>query len=428
MLIERSSKVTAVDHRRFHCHLDAKGKAAAVVLLVGLLGLLGGCTPQEQAAAPPVGQTPPPPPPIVPFNEAVASAADKVFSAAAAARGSNPTENAVVIDPLVDGVTGEQSSATKSIQERITGLVKANYPQFVIEPFTAQSLNAAPLVLVGTFTPVNAEMKTVGTRDAYRFCLVLGDLKSGKIIAKGVARAQLAGVDDTRLPAFTESPAWSPDRSSQGYINTCQATKVGDPINKDYLDGILTAAMISRAIDAYSRGHYEEALNFYNDAARTTAGDQLRVYNGVYLSNFKLGRREAAGDAFARLIGYGFKTHRLAVKLLFRPGAAIFESGGEFSGEYDLWLRQIAEHAAESPMCVYVTGHTSVTGAPALNERLSLLRAEYVKSRLDADAPQIASRTVAEGLGSSEMLIGTGKDDASDALDRRVEFKLKPSC
>jgi outer membrane protein OmpA-like peptidoglycan-associated protein len=425
MPIARSSKTTAADRR----YSDAgKGKVAVVILLTGLLGALGACAPEQQVTAPPVAQTPPPPPPVVPFNEAVASAADRVFSAAASARGGNSTSNAVVIDPLVDGVTGQQSRATKSIQERVTALVRERYPQFVIEQFSAESLGAAPLVLVGTFTPVNAEGKTAGTREAYRFCLVLGDLKSGKIIAKGVARAQLTGVDDTPLPAFAESPAWSPDRSSQGYINTCQATKVGDPINKDYLDGILTAAMISQAIDAYDSGHYKEALNFYDNAAQTPAGDQLRVYNGLYLSNFKLGRHEAAADAFARLVGYGFKTNRLAVKILFTPGSAVFARDGEFSGQYGLWLRQIAEHASESPTCVDVTGHTSATGAPALNERLSLLRAQYVKSRLDADAPQIASRTVAEGLGSSETLIGTGRDDASDALDRRVEFKLKPSC
>ena len=426
MLIARFSPATAADRRRCRCHLHAG--QAAVVLLIGLLGVLGACVPEQQAAAPPAAQTPPPPPPILPFNEAVASAAERVFSAAATARGDSSANSPVVIDPLVDGVTGQESRATQTIQERITRLVKERYPQFVIEPFSAESVNSAPLVLVGTFTPVNAEMKTAGTREAYRFCLVLGDLKTGKIVAKAVARSELSGVDGTPLPVFAESPAWSPDRASQGYINTCQTTKVGDPISKDYLDGILTAALISRAIDAYDSGHYAEALDFYKDAAQTPAGDQLRVYNGLYLSNFKLGRREAAADAFARLVGYGFKTKRLAVKILFNPGSTVLARGGEFSGQYGLWLTQIARQAAESPVCVDVRGHTSATGAPALNERLSLLRAQYVKSRLDADAPQIRNRTVAEGLGSSETMIGTGRDDASDALDRRVEFNLKSSC
>ena len=31
---------------------------------------------------------------------------------------------------------------------------------------------------------------------------------------------------------------------------------------------------------------------------------------------------------------------------------------------------------------------------------------------------------IATGRGFKENLVGTGKDDASDALDRRVEFKV----
>ena len=37
-----------------------------------------------------------------------------------------------------------------------------------------------------------------------------------------------------------------------------------------------------------------------------------------------------------------------------------------------------------------------------------------------------AAKFAAKGVGSSELIIGTGKDDASDALDRRVEFKTIP--
>ena len=39
-------------------------------------------------------------------------------------------------------------------------------------------------------------------------------------------------------------------------------------------------------------------------------------------------------------------------------------------------------------------------------------------------APENHSRIIATGRGFKENLIGTGKDDSSDALDRRVEFKV----
>jgi outer membrane protein OmpA-like peptidoglycan-associated protein len=43
---------------------------------------------------------------------------------------------------------------------------------------------------------------------------------------------------------------------------------------------------------------------------------------------------------------------------------------------------------------------------------------------LQIGAPDSKNRMIATGMGFKETLIGTGKDDASDALDRRVEFKV----
>jgi outer membrane protein OmpA-like peptidoglycan-associated protein len=36
----------------------------------------------------------------------------------------------------------------------------------------------------------------------------------------------------------------------------------------------------------------------------------------------------------------------------------------------------------------------------------------------------LRGRLIATGKGSREMIVGTGRDDPSDALDRRVEFKV----
>jgi outer membrane protein OmpA-like peptidoglycan-associated protein len=74
--------------------------------------------------------------------------------------------------------------------------------------------------------------------------------------------------------------------------------------------------------------------------------------------------------------------------------------------------------------CLNVVGHTSRTGSVPYNDRLSLQRAAYIKQRLEREAPQLAPRTRAAGMGFRENLVGTGTDDARDALDRRVEFKV----
>jgi outer membrane protein OmpA-like peptidoglycan-associated protein len=389
--------------------------------------LLAGC---EQMAAPPQASQTPPPPVVtpVPFPDAVANAATAVFTGASAGLAPGGPRQVVVIDPLVNGVTGEQSTATKQIQERIVALAKEKYPQFDIQPFTAANVAKGPDVMVGTFTPVNAQGQTAGAREAYRFCLVMVNLNAGKTIAKGVARARPDGVNSTPIGFFRDSPAWTNDASIKSYIDTCQATKVGDPISQTYVNGIVTASIVSEAIDAYDADRYRDALELYTTAEKTPFGHQLRVYNGLYLTNWKLGRQQPAAEAFGQVVEYGLKNNALGVKILFRPGSTALASDPRVGSPYDMWLRQIALHSASGNACLQVTGHSSPTGSAAINEQLSQLRAEYVKDRLESETPALRGHVIATGVGAKANMIGTGADDLSDALDRRVEFKVLPAC
>ncbi|HRD64860.1 MAG TPA: OmpA family protein [Candidatus Competibacter sp.] len=389
-----------------------------------LVACLGGCAApsadQKQASTPAA-----PPVQPVPFDDAFLKAANDLFGRAQlSAAGGESAKYALVIDPLVDGVSGAQSAATRSMEARLVELVKNKYPQFTVEPFSTAAVAKSPIVLVGTFTGVNKEGKTEGTREAFRICLALADLKSGKIISKGVARAKPDGVNITPTTYFKDSPAWAPDQATEGYIKTCQGTKPGDPINPVYVDRILTASLISEAIDAYNNRQYREALDLYQSALRSPGGEQLRVYNGLYLTNWKLDRRNDATEAFGKIVDYGLSNKRLAVKFLFRPGSTAFLADRQVTGPYPIWLEQIAERTSQNKGCLEVVGHTSRTGPEPINERLSLLRAESVKKKLERNEPLLKNRTIANGVGSKENLIGTGTDDARDALDRRVEFKI----
>jgi OmpA family len=379
----------------------------------------------QAAVSPPAVAAQPPPPPILSFDEAVTNATHAVLTAAPAPEAAPAM---VVIDPLVDGITGYQSSATQSIQDRIVGMMKKDFPQYAAQAITSQSLARQPRFLIGTFTPINAELKSVGPRESYWFCLVMGDLKTGKIVAKSVARARMQDVDATPVAAFGDSPIWTEDPSIQAYIATCKGSKVGDPIRPEYLDGLLAAALVSEAGNAYQEGHYAEALDLYKTARKSPAGEQLRVYNGIYLALTKLRRTSEAAAAFGDLVDYGLLRKRLAVKFLFRPGSVRLVSDSSFSGSYDMWIRQIATRAVADQVCLQVTGHTSPSGTAALNDRLSLLRAEYIQSRLETDQTVLVKRILAAGVGSRENLIGTGRDDASDMLDRRVELQPIEPC
>jgi outer membrane protein OmpA-like peptidoglycan-associated protein len=378
--------------------------------------------PRAAEAPAPVAAPSPPPPPVLPFDRAVLNAATALLGGAQLPAGG--AKYALVIDPLIDGVTGMQSNATKSMGQRLVKLINDNYPQFEVQRFSVSSVTKGPLVLIGTFTGVNAQRQTAGAREAYRICLALADLRTGKLVSKGLAFAQMQGVDATPLPYFADAPAWTDDPATLGYIRTCQGTKAGDPINPVYVDRVLAGAMISEAIDAYSSGRYKESLDLFESALRTPSGEQLRVYNGLYLANWKLGRRTAAAESFGKVVDFGVQNKRLATKFLFRPGSTAFFSDSAVSAPYPIWLKEIATRSAKANVCLEITGHTSATGPEPLNERLSLLRAEFVKKRLQTEAPALAPKMIAAGAGSRQTMVGTARDDATDALDRRVEFKV----
>jgi outer membrane protein OmpA-like peptidoglycan-associated protein len=375
--------------------------------------------------APPAPAKPPAPalPPPSPFPEAVQIAANSLFSNAPLASGGRQP---VIIDPLIDGVSGMESAATRMMDDRLVDLIKTRYTTLDLQPFNAASVRKAPWVLIGTFTPINAAGQAAGAKDAYRVCLALADLSTGKIVSKGFARALPDDVDVTPTRFYQDSPAWRSEKLTDGYVRTCQGTKAGDPINPVYLDGILASSQIAEGTAAYQSGRYAEALEFYRAALAMPQGRQMRALNGVYLSLMSLRQPAAAQKAFGDIVDDGLANRRLAVRFLFRPGSTGFAEDPGITSLYSMWMSTLAQRAGQSDGCLEVVGHTSKTGPEPLNERLSLLRAESVRRQLVADTPTLAKRSIATGMGSRQTLVGLGTDDRRDALDRRVEFNVTP--
>ena len=374
------------------------------------------------APAPAAGAAPAAPAvlPIIPFNDALTRAATDLLTKAQVAPG---TRTPLVIDPLIDGVSGAQSVATRGMQAKLAEMIRKSYPQFDVQPFNRTTVANNPVVLVGTFTAVNNAGDPKGDRDAYRICLALADLKSGKIISKGVARANPQGINVTPTTYYRDSPAWAKDLMTETYIKTCQASAPGTALDKFYTDRIQVAAVVSDAINLYNDGRYAQSLALYNAAAAAQGGDQMRVYTGQFLANWKLGRKQAAAEAFAKIVDHGLANEKLNIKFLFRPGTAAYVADRKINGPYPLWIKQIAQRAETKNACLEVVGHTSKSGPEPVNMRLSMIRATTIVDQLAQQSKTLGQRLIANGVGSKEALIGTGRDDASDALDRRVEFK-----
>jgi outer membrane protein OmpA-like peptidoglycan-associated protein len=385
----------------------ARGPRSVLLALMAMLVLTVGARAQ------------PAPPVPAPFPEALQRAAADLFGKA----NLSGDRIELVIDPLIDAASGAQSAATRAMQEALIAMVRTSYPRFVVQPFTAEVLARDPVVLVGTFTAIS-QVGADGPRDAFRICLTLADLKSRTVVSRGVARATPENVDVTPTLFFRDAPIWAEDQATDAYVQTCQGTPLGAGLDPAYVDRLAANALIQDGIAEYEAQRFRESLAFYRAARRLPGGDQHRVRIGTYLASAKLGRRDDAVDAFGDLVDYGLSTDQLMVRLLFRPGSTQFIDNPQTTEPYPMWLSQIATRVRQKGACLEIVGHSSRTGTPSLNERLSVLRAQFIMDLLLTGMPDGRSRMIATGRGFKDNLVGTGKDDASDALDRRVEFKV----
>ena len=323
----------------------------------------------------------------------------------------------VVIDPILDRTTGQQTNTSRQVQAEFEPALTAAIRNLTILPFDADGAAKSPWVVTGTVAPNEDPGR-------YSISMALTDRRTGLVVAQSVERFRQDGLDGSPTKFYSDSPSLVRDRSTDGYLRTSE-TSAGKPADPLYVEQIPTNAVLADALAAYNAERWEQALAAYTVAASRTDGQQLRTFNGIYLSNVRLGRTAAAEEAFGKIVELGLATNNLAVKLLFQPGSSTeFWPVPGLSGMYPMWLRQIARAAQSSKTCLNIVGHTSRSGSEALNDKLSLSRAETVRRLLEAEARGLAGQLTATGMGYRSNVVGTGSDDASDAIDRRVEFKV----
>jgi len=360
----------------------------------------------------------------VDFHDAVARAAKDLFKQAHSTIGSEP--RLLVIDPLVDGATGQQTASTVEMGKILADLIKQKYPTLTPAPLTRAALAQKPVLFIGTLTPFNSSTRKSAKdkpADAFRVWLTLIDLRTGKVVAKSIEKATAGTVDSVPLSYYRDSPTWPRDKTVTAYINSCTVkTKIGDPADPAYLARLPAAAAINEALEAYSQGQVLEANRLFRDAQYLADEDDLRILNGLYLTSWRLGQQEEARAAFDRIVVAGLRSQRLPLKFLFVPARAELVTVGDLGSQYSMWLRELAMEARQNQTCLDIVGHTSKTGTAAMNDALSYARANWIRDRISTDAPGLVGHLATEGKGFRENLIGLGTDDLRDALDRRVEL------
>jgi hypothetical protein len=394
-------------------------KRLLVSAAAGLLGVLVGCAAPPQATS--LSDE-------LPFDQAVAQATDGLAAqtqklpAFLANVQSRIAKKGVVLDPMLDAVTGQQTAATVLLENRVTERLTTKSEAFQILPFQSANLAKAEYLLTGTMSRVEG---SANRKRALQINLALTDLKAGTVVAQASALARDEGLDHTPLAYYRDSPVLVKDKVIEGYARTSSTPpgQRGDPF---YLERIAAATLINEATQLYNQERYVEALGQYRSALAMPTGEQIRVMNGIYLTSVKLGRTAEAEQAFGRVVALGIAYNELGVKFLFNPGSTDFWADPRVSGPYSMWLRQIAKEGTAAKVCMNVVGHTSRTGSEQINDALSLQRANVIKQRLSTESAALGARTKTAGMGFRQNIVGSGTDNAVDALDRRVEFKIIP--
>jgi outer membrane protein OmpA-like peptidoglycan-associated protein len=322
----------------------------------------------------------------------------------------------LAIDPLLDGRTGQQTHACERVQELLADALGTIIKGLKVLPFNGSGASSARLIVTGTIA-------VLPEPNRYRLSVALADRQTGIVVGQAATPFREPGLDLSPTKFYGDSPSLVKDRSIDGYLRTAE-TPVGSPADPLYIEQIPTSALLANALAAYNAERWDEALSLYNSAVERKDGQQLRTYNGIYLTETRLGHHKEAEEAFGRIAALGIATNNLAVKLLFRPGSTDFWPDPKVSAVYPMWLRQIAGAVQSAGSCLNIVGHTSRTGSEQFNDRLSLARATVVRDQLEHDVSGFTRKAQVSGVGYRENLVGTGVDDASDALDRRVEFRV----
>jgi len=271
----------------------------------------------------------------------------------------------IVLDPMLDTITGQQTETTALFERRVTQRIGNNYPQFEFLPFQSTNLTRAQYLLTGTMARVPGPIG----KTAVRLSLALTDLKSGLVVAQASALSREDNLDSTPSAYYKDSPVLIKDKVVEGYAKTT-ITAPGQRADPYYMERIAAASVISEATSLYNAEKYQDALGQYRTALSTPQGEQLRVQSGIYLSNVKLGRVAEAEQAFGRIVALGIAYNELGVKFLFNPGSVDFWSDPKISGSYGMWLRQIAREVVNAKSCMAILGHTSHSGPAPINDAL----------------------------------------------------------
>lgn len=340
-------------------------------------------------------------------------------------QGPAPVRQAV-LDPFIDAQNGYGTRTTLRAQDELISRLSAREPGIRVATLNTGNLGASAYVITGALSYESARPADgQGAADSrqYRLLASVLDARSGTMIARSAAWIAERNLDMSPLAVFADSPVFLNDRYASGLLATARAAP-GTMADTVWFSRLSTAALLADAQAAFAADDHRAALGLYQRAQARSDGKILKTYSGMYVAYLKLGNVGEAERAFGQLVALALAENNLSIRFLFRVNSTEFVADSRLVDQYRLWVRQLAAQLTRARTCVDVQGHSSRSGSESYNDQLSLARAEALRRQLQAESPVLAALLKSSGRGARENLVGSGSDDARDAIDRRVEFRI----
>lgn len=320
----------------------------------------------------------------------------------------------IVVGPTVTLASGEITRSGRELQTFLLLDLQEMLPDRQVARLGAHTLENSTQIITGE---VAYEKPPPNKPDEAWFLIKLAFTKGGgKGQGNAVFRVNARNFDPTPSRFFQNSPIF---QYSGG-------TATALPGTTTYQTTLAHLGRIDRGVVAFETADYATSESAFRDAAADDKTDLLAL-SGIYQSTLAQGKTAEADQALDNLIDAGIRQGSLSFKFLFRVRSPELRDDFEMSKYYSQWLARTANRVAQANQCMTIEGHASRSGTAEFNEKLSLLRAQMVVSILAKANPRLKTRLTAIGHGFNKNIVGSGTDDAKDAVDRRVEFKLH-SC
>lgn len=317
----------------------------------------------------------------------------------------------IVIDPFIDVESGYPVKANARIAQIFSQEITKRFQ--VTGEMEPDNLDVSEYVLNGMVTL--AEHKG----NVYKVYGTVFEKSSGKVLAS--ASVHVNRFDTTPKEIYRDSPVFLKGKNYEQYASSVKKAP-DETVNKEYHDRLAVRSMQVKADKLYEQKEYKKSLAYYNQAASSQSGEQLEVLNGQFTVLVKQSQWKEAESVYGKLLRVSIReTGEIASKIIFSPNSVV--PVGNKIDIYTIYMEQIAKLVASLPQCqVKITGHSSRSGSEAHNDKLSLQRALWIQKKMSSYAPEIMGKSTTVGRGFHENIVGTGKDDITDQIDRRVEF------